>query len=455
MGATGGEDNMFSFIGGQIGLAILAGVGLLATLGLLYWGLALRRHNRQITMALDNMSQGLCMFDSSARLVVGNKRYLELYGLSPETTKAGCTLRDLIKQRIAAKTFSGDPEKYIADTLHEVAQGKPVDKVVETNGRVIALASRPLRDGGWVVTHDDVTEQRAAEQKHASLAEQEQRRMAIEAAIRSFRERVEAVLKTVSDSAGTMRSTATTLSGSSDQTSQRAEGAVKTSNDASNNVEAAAAAAEELLSSITEIARQLEQTTELVRVAVTEAQTTNDEIAGLAQAAQKIGDVVKLIQDIAGQTNLLALNATIEAARAGESGKGFAVVASEVKSLAVQTAKATEEISGQISAVQSSTTGAVEAIRRIAGRMQEINQFASAVSAAVQEQSAATGEISHNVTSAAKGTKVIVSVLSDVAGAATETRSSAQTVLSASEAVEAAAANLHTEVESFLAKVAA
>jgi methyl-accepting chemotaxis protein len=230
---------------------------------------------------------------------------------------------------------------------------------------------------------------------------------------------------------------------------------VRTSNEASGNVEAAAAAAEELLSSVTEIARQLEQTTELVRVAVTEAQTTNDEIAGLAQAAQKIGDVVKLIQDIAGQTNLLALNATIEAARAGESGKGFAVVASEVKSLAVQTAKATEEISGQISAVQSSTSGAVEAIRRIAGRMQEINQFASAVSTAVQEQSAATGEISHNVTSAAKGAKEVAAVLGDVAGAVSETRGSAQTVLAASEAVEAAATALRTEVESFLAKVAA
>jgi methyl-accepting chemotaxis protein len=446
---------MFSLIGGGSGLAALTGVCLMASLGLLYWGISLSRQSRQITMALDNMSQGLCMFDGSARLVIGNKRYLELYGLSPDTIKPGCTLRDLIQHRMASKTFTGDPDKYIADTLHEIAQGKPINKIREMNGKVIALAQRPLRGGGWVVTHDDITEQRAAEQKHASLADQEQRRMAIEAAIRSFRERVEAVLKTVADSAGTMRSTATALSGSSDQTSRRAEGAVKTSNDASNNVEAAAAAAEELLSSITEIARQLDQTTELVRVAVTEAQTTNDEIAGLAQAAQKIGDVVKLIQDIAGQTNLLALNATIEAARAGESGKGFAVVASEVKSLAVQTAKATEEISGQISAVQSSTTGAVEAIRRIAGRMQEINQFASAVSSAVQEQSSATGEISHNVTSAAKGTKVIVSVLSDVAGAATETRSSAQTVLSASEAVEAAAANLRSEVESFLAKVAA
>jgi methyl-accepting chemotaxis protein len=420
-----------------------------------YWTLVQRRRNVRLTTALGNMSQGLCMFDGSTRIVLCNDRYVEMYNLSRDIVKPGCALRDLIEHRIKTGGLRQDAEHYLKAILATRDSGKRKEEVIDMGDRTVRCVTEPTRNGGWIVTHEDITAQRAAEQKHASLAEQEQRRMAVEAAIRSFRERVEAVIETVSSSASALRGTATTLSGSSDQASRRTEGAVKTSNDASGNVEAAAAAAEELLGSITEIARRLDQTTELVRVAVTEAQATNDEIAGLAQAAQKIGDVVKLIQDIAGQTNLLALNATIEAARAGELGKGFAVVASEVKSLAVQTAKATEDISGQISAVQSSTNGAVEAIRRIAGRMQEINQFASAVSAAVQEQSAATGEISHNVASAAKGTKEIVSILGDVAGAATGTRNSAQTVLSASEAVEAAAAGLRTEVEGFLAKVAA
>ena len=175
---------------------------------------------------------------------------------------------------------------------------------------------------------------------------------------------------------------------------------------------------------------------------------------GLATGAQKIGDVIKLIRDIAGQTNLLALNATIEAARAGESGKGFAVVASEVKSLAVQTAKATEDIASHILGVQTSTGSAVAAIRQIAGRMQEINQHTAAVAGSVEQQSAATSEISHNVASAAQGTGHVVSVLGEVSAAATQTRSSAQVVLGASETVETAVADLRAEVESFLAKVA-
>jgi methyl-accepting chemotaxis protein len=187
---------------------------------------------------------------------------------------------------------------------------------------------------------------------------------------------------------------------------------------------------------------------------VNEAETTNQQIAGLADAAQKIGDVVKLIRDIAGQTNLLALNATIEAARAGEAGRGFAVVASEVKSLAVQTAKATEEIASQILAVQGSTNTAVGAIRNIAGRMKEISNYTTAVAASVEQQNAATNEISDNVAGAAACTGTMAAVLSDVAGAATATRSSAETVLSASRSVESAVAKLRGEVETFLSKVA-
>jgi methyl-accepting chemotaxis protein len=258
----------------------------------------------------------------------------------------------------------------------------------------------------------------------------------------------------VAESAGKMRATASRLFDASGHTSQRTDSAVRTSNEASVNVETAASATTELSGSIVEIGHQLNRAAQVVRLTVEEAQATNRDIDALAQAAQKIGDVVKLIRGIAEQTNLLALNATIEAARAGEVGRGFAVVAAEVKSLAVATAKATEDISNQILEVQNSTGKAVAAIGRIAHRMGEIDEYTSAAAASVEEQTAATSEISQNVTGAAEGAKLVVVVLSEVAGATTETQESAQTVLTASQSVEEAAGNLRGEVESFLTKVA-
>jgi methyl-accepting chemotaxis protein len=425
-----------------------------AVVAIALW-LRARKQNARLVTALNNMSEGLCMFDASTRLVLCNDRYVELYGLPRDLVQPGVTLRELLEHRIRIGAFSGDPDEYVAEMLRSLRQGQIVQNVRERPGGIfISVSSRPMRDGGWVATHQDVTRARQQDQERESLAAQERRRATVDAAITGFRQRIEAMLKTVSDSAGAMRSTASTLFTSSRKASQRAEGAVHTSNEASTNVETAASAANELLASIDEISRQLGQTKNLVGIAASEASVTNDQIGSLANAAQKIGDVVKLIQDVAGQTNLLALNATIEAARAGEAGRGFAVVASEVKSLAVQTGKATEEIAGQITAVQTSTGTAVEAIRRIVARMQEINHHTGAVAASVQQQNAATGEITQNVTSAAQGTKDIVTALGEVAGAAIETRGSAETVLSASEAVEKAAADLRTEVEDFLQKVA-
>jgi NO-binding membrane sensor protein with MHYT domain len=415
----------------------------------------MRRQNAQLAAALNNMSEGLCMFDEGARLVLCNDRYVEMYKLDPELAKPGVHLRDLLDQRKRSGTFDGDHDEYIAEALRRVRIGKVVqDSRPMPDGRIVSISSRPMPGGGWVATHQDITEQRRHDLERDSLVAQERRRASIDSAIATFRERVEAMLQTVANQAGMMRSTASALFSASHKTSQRAEGAVHTSNEASTNVEIAASAANELSASIAEISRQLGQTSTLVGIAANEAGATNDQIGSLASAAQKIGDVVMLIQDVAGQTNLLALNATVEAARAGEAGRGFAVVASEVKSLAVQTAKATEDIAGQIAAVQASTGAAVEAIRRIADRMQQINAHTTAVAASVQQQNAATGEISDNVASAAQGTKEIVAVLGEVAGAATETRGSAETVLSASEAVELAASNLRQEVEGFLQKVA-
>jgi methyl-accepting chemotaxis protein len=446
---------MFEALAGTHALAILAAAACGLAGAAAYRLLRARRQVAQLTTALDNMSQGLCMFDAGQRLVLCSQGYLRMYDLSPDVVKPGCTLRQLLNYRIQRGAFTSDPEQYIASLMASLAQGKPTHQIVETGDRVVSLVNTPMADGGWVVTHEDITAQHKAEKERDSMSAQEARRQATDAAIASFRESVEAVLATVGDSAAAMKATATTLSGSSEKTSHRTVGAVSASNEASTNVTTAATAAEELMRSIAEISRQLGHTSEVVGLAAGEAKTTNDQVAGLAKAAQKIGDVVKLIQAIAEQTNLLALNATIEAARAGESGKGFAVVASEVKSLAVQTAKATKEIDGQISAVQAMTAGAVEAIGRIAARMQEINAHASSVAASVGQQNAATSEITHNVASAAKETREVAAVLGEVAGAIAETSTSAQMLLAAADAVQQAAVNLRGEVDGFLRQVAA
>jgi methyl-accepting chemotaxis protein len=414
-----------------------------------------RRQNRQLRTAIDSMAQGLCMFDASERLVVCNKQYFEMYDLTSADVKPGFTLSEVLTKRVAKGTFSRDPVQYRKEFLTAVAQGRTITHEVKTkNAGILLVTNHPMKGGGWIGTHEDITERRQDVQRLVVMQQQQERHVAIEDAICAFRKRAESLLQTVADRAAEMGSTAASLFKASGYTSQRAEIAMQKSNESSTSVEDAASAAEELSRSIAEIGRRLSQTAEVVRIAVGESQVTNQGINTLADAAQKIGDVIKLIRTIAEQTNLLALNATIEAARAGEAGRGFAVVASEVKSLAVQRAKATEDISNQILEVQNSTGNAVQAIGEIAHRMHEIDNYTSTVAMSVQEQNAATGEISHNVANAADGTKLIVAVLSEVVGATAETQQSAQRVLAASASVEKAAVEMRSEVESFLTKVA-
>jgi methyl-accepting chemotaxis protein len=411
---------------------------------------------RLLYIALNNMTQGVAMFDRAGRLAVCNDRYREIYGLSPSIVKPGADLADIVRLRFKTGSLQRDPEQYRAELRDLIKTGTTQSFVAELDdGRSIAVVNRPIPGGDyWIGTHHDITQRRIAERQNALLGEQETRRAVVDEAIAWFRQSVEGVLKTVADGVAAMKSTASALAVTSNETTTRSEGAVQTSNEAFGRVATASTAAEELSRSIAEINRQLSRASDVVRAAAGEAQSTNAEIAGLAQAAQKIDDVVKLIQSVAGQTNLLALNATIEAARAGTAGKGFGVVASEVKALAVQTAKATEVIASQIAAVQSSTQSTVRAIASITARMQEIQQFTAGIAAAIEEQHAATNEISNNVSVAASGTKSVVSDLQRVSAAIGDMRNSADTVLAASAAVEKAADSLRGSVDGFLSKVA-
>jgi len=438
-------------------IAVSAALALAATVGI---GVVLTaRQSRalhQYRTAVDSMPQGLCMFDASERLVICNSHYYEMYNLTSDDVQTGATLSEVLQKRVAKGTFARDPEAYRKQFLASVREGRTIThEVKQASGRILMVTNHPMKDGGWIGVHEDVTQRREVEDERVALQDKEHRRARLEKAIEDFRARSERFLQTVIESADQMNQTANNLSDASAQTSKRAESAVQTSNEAAHNVASASVAAGDLNAAIAAITTRVGESADMVRFTVSEAQSAHKDIELLANAAQQIGDIVKLIRDIASQTNLLALNATIEAARAGEAGRGFAVVAAEVKSLAVQTAKATEDIAAKISGVQSFTGTAVLSIGKIRNRMGDIDASTLAIAESVQQQNAAAAEISANAAGAAEGAEHVVAVLTEVAEATAQTGQWSRMVLAASESVAQAASDLRQEVEGFLETVAA
>jgi methyl-accepting chemotaxis protein len=311
--------------------------------------------------------------------------------------------------------------------------------------------------GAVQVFKDNLVRTRALESETAAAraGAEALRRETMRTLADQFEAAVGGVVAQVGTAAAQLQATAGSMSVNAGETAQRSVTVAAAAEEASSNVTTVAAAAEELGSSVVEIGRQVQGSATLAREAVTNAGQTATFVRDLSEAAQRIGDVVAMISTIAGQTNLLALNASIEAARAGEAGRGFAVVAAEVKELANQTARATDEITGQIARIQASTGQAVEAIGGITGRIREISDVATSIAAAVEEQGAATQEIVRNVAQASVGTGEVTQNVAGVAGAAEETGAAAAQVLASASELSRQSDALGGQVAHFLATIRA
>jgi methyl-accepting chemotaxis protein len=346
------------------------------------------------------------------------------------------------------------PMRALTASMHELAGGN-FAVVLPGLGRKDEVGDI----AGGVEKFKVVSEQKARNEAEAKRRQDEiaaqQRKADMVKLADQFESAIGEIVETVSSASTELEASATTLTSTAERSQELATTVAAASEEASTNVQSVASATEELTSSVTEISRQVQESARMASDAVGQARTTNDRVSELSKAAARIGDVVELINTIAGQTNLLALNATIEAARAGEAGRGFAVVASEVKALAEQTAKATGEISQQITGIQGATQESVTAIKEISSTIEKLSEISSTIAAAVEEQGAATQEISRNVQQAAQGTQQVSANITDVQRGATETGTASSQVLSAAQMLSSDSSRLKVEVSKFLDTVRA
>jgi methyl-accepting chemotaxis protein len=439
----------------------------------------------EITLKLEKYQNEFSAWADTAQQTAGYDAAMmkTFRGLEPLIVEVGQGVERLYKEADAAEAATRDS----ARTWMLIAFGLAVVLVcglslligrsISTALSAMVRAMTRLADGDFVVLipsldrRDEIgemadavqvfksnmieTERLRAEQLEAEQNQAQQRKADMHKLADAFEGAVGEIVEGVSSAATELEASANTLTMTAEQARELATAVAAASEEASTNVQSVSSASEEMTSSVNEISRQVQESSRVANEAVAQAQKTNDRVGELSKAAARIGDVVELINTIAGQTNLLALNATIEAARAGEAGRGFAVVASEVKALAEQTAKATSEISQQISGIQAATQDSVGAIKEIGDTIGRMSEISSTIAAAVEEQGAATQEISRNIQHAARGTSQVSSNITDVQRGASETGSASAQVHSAAQSLSSESNRLKLEVGKFLNSVRA
>jgi methyl-accepting chemotaxis protein len=359
----------------------------------------------------------------------------------------GCGLSFVVSRSITG------PVRAMTNAMQSLAKGDMATRIPATDSRdEIGEMAKSVE---VFKTNMIETERLRGEQEALKQRAAEERRKAMFDLAGRFEANAGSIVTGVTAQATELQATAQSMASSAEETSRQSSTVAAASEQATQNVNTVAAATEELAASVREILQRVTESTQITNKTAIAASAANTEMMALASAMDRIGQVVGLINGIAGQTNLLALNATIEAARAGDAGKGFAVVASEVKELANQTAKATEDISAQISAIQTATRASVSAIQGIVTQIGQVNETAAAIATAVEEQGAATAEIARNVAEAAKGTGEVTTTIAGVDTAAQQSGVAAGEVLAAASSLSQNSEELKVQVDAFLREVRA
>ena len=454
---------------------------------------AISTTNVKILDGIKEVSGMLEEYRRSLAMLVGNAKEIE--GLSQEMTE---TAAEINKVSAAMKSdLLADQKRLDADSDAAIVETERLIVMLAAGGFLLGgvwafflgkgisrpmtrmcSAMRELAAGNFEVVlpglgrEDEVGEMASAVEEfkvqavtraERDAATQEAQNKAASAARRAelirfaddFEAAVGAIVANVSSSAVQLEAAAGTLTRTAETTQSLSSQVAGASEEASTNMQSVASATEELSASVDDIGRRVKESSQIAEAAVRQAEQTDGRIGKLSRAAQEIGDVVKLITAIAVQTNLLALNATIEAARAGDAGRGFAVVASEVKSLASQTAKATDEISNHISGMQGATQESVAAIKEIGGTIGKISEIASTIASAVEQQSSATQEIARSVQNVAQGTHEAATNVMHVNRGATETGSASEEVLNSARSLSSESTRLREELDRFMANISA